>query len=95
MPRADYQQCEAMREVCQVLFGRNNLIPGDFANMEVVEIDQTDAGNAPSGSGKRISFEIANDSIGKVMDDELSDNLDVLLRQAAADDSPAQGCCGS
>ena len=78
MPKANRQQRDAMREVCQALFGRNNLIPGDFANMEVVEIDQTDAGNTPGLPGKRISFEIANDSIGKVMDAELRSNLDVL-----------------
>ena len=67
---------DALRTLCSKIFGRNNLIGTDFADVSVKKITK-ELPQSPGG-GRQICFTISHNAIGKILDDEASDALEVL-----------------
>ena len=76
--RADIhrEKLRAMRVIANVLFGRNNLIATDFADILSHRVDWE---TWQDNHGIRFQFIVANNAMGKVMNQEVSDALSVLL----------------
>ena len=79
---SDYEHHKALRTVCGAIFGRNNLIASDFADIEVEEVENRfphEGIFAHKLPAQRITFTISADAIGKVSDEEFGDALYTLL----------------
>ena len=66
----------ALRIVGNALFGRNNLIATDFADIQSYRVDWD---TAQDSRGIRFQFIVANNAMGKVMKEDVFDALNVLL----------------
>lgn len=76
--RADIhrEKLRAVRVIANVLFGRNNLIVTDFADIRSHRVDWE---TWQDNHGIRFQFIVANNAMGKVMNQEVSDAPSVLL----------------
>lgn len=66
----------ALCVVANALFGRNNLTSGDFADIRGYQVDWE---TWQDDHGIRFQFIVANNAMGKVMREDVSNALDVLL----------------
>lgn len=71
------RRVKALAILCEALFGRNNLIATDFGEVRVSS-ETSVASRGQQVSGRTVSFFIANDAMGKIMDKEVADALDTL-----------------
>ena len=71
-----YEKLRAMRVVANALFGRNNLITTDFADIRSSRVDWE---TWQDDHGIRFQFIVANNAMGKVMNEDVSGALSVLL----------------
>ena len=71
-----HDKVRALRVVANALFGPNNLISTDFADIRAHRVDWE---TWQDGHGIRFQFIVANNAMGKVMTSEVSDAYDVLL----------------
>lgn len=70
-----------IRALCKVgaaIFGRNNVIGTDFADIRVCRIERE---FPQDSSGVKIQFTISNHALGKLSNGDVATALDVLLSQ--------------
>ena len=68
-------QVTAMRKLCEAIFGRNNLIGTDFADVNVRRVDRE---FEQDRAGVRIQFTVSNHALGKLSVDESGEVYDAL-----------------
>ena len=72
------ERWKALRAVCLAIFGRNNLLSTDFAD---IRVDIVKREMVQSKEGYRFQFTLSTDAIGKVMTEEISHAIDVLYAE--------------
>ncbi len=68
-------QVRAMRKLCEAVFGRNNLIGTDFADVSVKRVDHE---FEQDRAGVRIQFTVSNHALGKLDVDQSVEVYDAL-----------------
>ena len=67
-----------MKTICAALFGRNNLIGTDFADLKA---ERKDHEFCQDSAGVVFQFCVSNHALGKVMTEDVSDALNKLLTE--------------
>lgn len=77
MTENEWTQIEALWTLCAAIFGRNNLIDSDFADVKAWQVKRR---FSQDSNGVLIQFCISNHAIGKVTSSqEIADAIDVLV----------------
>ena len=63
--------------LCHAIFTKN-LIGTDFDDVKVLDVRGRDFPQQPGGDGLNISFSVSAHAIGKIMDENVKDALEVL-----------------
>lgn len=77
MTNNEWTQVEALRTLCAAIFGRNNLIGSDFADVKAWQVKRK---FEQDSNGVLVQFCISNHAIGKVTSSqEIADATDILV----------------
>ena len=67
---------QAIQKIGKILFGRNNLIPSDFADARAFEVERP---FFQDRAGVLIQFVVSHHALGKIEDGTLGETIELLL----------------